>query len=106
VATNTFEGTHFVDQKVAVTALQYSLDLFPGFGTAQADAVGSLYADLGSDLFQANAVQGECASSVTSDLPSPELIINPQAIFICPTYYLLSAFRGRAFKVGYSHFTP
>ncbi|KAJ7690792.1 Alpha/Beta hydrolase protein [Mycena olivaceomarginata] len=34
------------NQKVAVTASQYSLDLFPGFGTAQADAVGSLYADL------------------------------------------------------------
>ncbi|KAF7335451.1 Carboxylic ester hydrolase [Mycena venus] len=83
VVTNTFEGTHFVNQKVSVTASQYSLELFPGFSTAQADAVSSLYADLGNDLFQVNAVQGE-------------------SIFICPTYYLLSAFRGRAFKAEFA----
>jgi len=81
--TSTFEGTDFVNQKVSVTASQYALELFPGFSTAQADAVGSLYADLGNDLFQVNAVQGE-------------------SIFICPTYYLLSAFRGRAFKAEFA----
>ncbi|KAF7335497.1 COesterase domain-containing protein [Mycena venus] len=31
--TNTFEGTLFVNQSVAVTAAQYSLNLFPDFGT-------------------------------------------------------------------------
>ncbi|KAF7375433.1 COesterase domain-containing protein [Mycena sanguinolenta] len=77
--TNTFEGTLFVNQSVAVTAAQYALDLFPGFGTAQADTVGALYADDGNELFQVDAVQGE-------------------AIFICPTYYLLNAFPGRSFK--------
>ncbi|KAJ7835554.1 alpha/beta-hydrolase [Mycena olivaceomarginata] len=77
--TNTFEGTAFVNQSVVVTAAQYSLDLFPGFSTAQADTVGSLYADLGTELFQVDAVQGE-------------------SIFICPTYYLLDAFPGRSFK--------
>jgi hypothetical protein len=58
--TNTFEGTAFVNQSVVVTAAQYSLDLFPGFSTAQADTVDSLYADLGTELFQVDAVQGEC----------------------------------------------
>ncbi|KAJ7470963.1 alpha beta-hydrolase [Mycena latifolia] len=77
--TNTFEGTAFVNQSVAVTAEQYSLNLFPKFGTAQADTVGALYADDGTQLFQVDAVQGE-------------------SIFICPTYYLLAAFPGRSFK--------
>ncbi|KAJ6520815.1 Alpha/Beta hydrolase protein [Mycena vulgaris] len=77
--TNTFEGTSFVNQSTTVTAAQYSLNLFPGFGTAQADTVGELYADVGNQLFQVNAVQGE-------------------SIFICPTYYILNAFQGRSFK--------
>ncbi|KAJ7917673.1 Alpha/Beta hydrolase protein [Mycena leptocephala] len=80
--TNTFEGTIFVNQEkknASVTAAQYSLELFPGFSTAQANTVGTLYADLGSQQFQVNAVQGE-------------------SIFICPTYYLLNAFPGRSFK--------
>ncbi|KAF7375452.1 Carboxylic ester hydrolase [Mycena sanguinolenta] len=77
--TNTFEGTIFVNQNVVVTAAQYSLDLFPDFGTAQADTVGALYANDGNELFQVNAIQGE-------------------SIFICPTYYLLNAFPGRSFK--------
>ncbi|KAJ6577853.1 Alpha/Beta hydrolase protein [Mycena capillaripes] len=77
--TNTFEGTIFVNQSVNVSAAQYSLNLFPDFSTAQADTVSSLYADVGDQLFQVNAVQGE-------------------SIFICPTYYLLNAFPGRSFK--------
>ncbi|KAJ6496019.1 alpha beta-hydrolase [Mycena sanguinolenta] len=64
---------------VVVTAAQYSLDLFPGFGTVQADRVGALYANDGNELFQVDAVQGE-------------------SILICPTYYLLNAFPGRSFK--------
>ncbi|KAJ6540509.1 Alpha/Beta hydrolase protein [Mycena capillaripes] len=77
--TNAFEGNDFVDQSVSVTAAQYSLELFPGFGPAQSNAVASLYCRLGTDLFQVNAVQGE-------------------SIFICPTYYLMNAFPGHAFK--------
>ncbi|KAJ6477550.1 Alpha/Beta hydrolase protein [Mycena sanguinolenta] len=79
--TNTFEGTDFVDQATGATAnaTQYALNLFPDFGPAQADKVGELYAGLGTPLFQENAVQGE-------------------SIFICPTYFLLSAFAGRSFK--------
>jgi len=77
--TNTFEGTAFVNQSVSVTAAQYSLNLFPDFTAAQANTVGALYADLGTQLFQVDAVQGE-------------------SIFICPTYNLLNAFPGRSFK--------
>lgn len=58
--TNTFEGTAFVNQSVSVTAAQYSLNLFPDFTAAQANTVGALYADLGTQLFQVDAVQGEC----------------------------------------------
>ncbi|KAF7375448.1 COesterase domain-containing protein [Mycena sanguinolenta] len=77
--TNTFEGTLFVNQSVVVTAAQYALDLFPDFGTAQANAVGALYANDGDELFQVDALQGD-------------------SIFTCPTYYLLNAFPGRSFK--------
>ncbi|KAJ7616829.1 Alpha/Beta hydrolase protein, partial [Mycena polygramma] len=79
--TNTFEGTDFVDQSTGATAnaTKYALELFPGFGPAQADQVGSLYAGLGTPLFQENAIQGE-------------------SIFICPTYLMLNAFPGRSFK--------
>jgi hypothetical protein len=58
--TNTFEGTAFVNQSVSVTAAQYSLNLFPNFTTAQANTAGALYADLGTQLFQVDAIQGEC----------------------------------------------
>ncbi|KAJ7476916.1 Alpha/Beta hydrolase protein [Mycena galericulata] len=79
--TNAFEGTVFVNQSAAATAnaTQYALDLYPNFGPAQADAVGKLYAGLGTQLFQEDAIQGE-------------------SIFICPTYYALHAFAGRSFK--------
>ncbi|KAJ7791801.1 alpha beta-hydrolase [Mycena olivaceomarginata] len=80
---NAFEGTVFVDQSISITAANYSLELFPNFGPAQARVVGALYAGLGTDQFQVNAVYGE-------------------SILLCPTYYLLNAFRGRAFKVAVS----
>ncbi|KAF7335495.1 Carboxylic ester hydrolase [Mycena venus] len=83
--TNTFEGDDFVNQNTGATAnaTQYALDLFPDFGPAQADKVGQLYAGLGTPLFQENAIQGE-------------------SIFICPTYFILGAFRGRAFKAEFA----
>ncbi|KAJ7692101.1 Alpha/Beta hydrolase protein [Mycena rosella] len=77
--TNTFEGTIFVNQSITSTAAQYAFDLFPNFGQAQANEVEALYSGLGTSIFQDNAVQGE-------------------SIFICPTYTLLRAFPGRAFK--------
>ncbi|KAJ7681346.1 Alpha/Beta hydrolase protein [Mycena rosella] len=79
--TNPFEGTQFVNQSTGPTAnaTQYALDLFPDFGAAQAHRVGALYSGLGTQLFQTTTVLGE-------------------SLFICPTYYLLRAFSGRAFK--------
>ncbi|KAJ7624940.1 Alpha/Beta hydrolase protein [Roridomyces roridus] len=77
--TNAFEGTLFVNQSVVATAAEQALDLFPNFTASQADEVSALYAGLGTDLFQVNGVMGE-------------------SIFICPTYSLLHAFAGRAFK--------
>ncbi|KAF8168656.1 Alpha/Beta hydrolase protein [Mycena galopus ATCC 62051] len=79
--TNAFEGTIFVNQSTTASAnaTEFALELFPNFEAAQADEVGALYAGLGTPIFQINAVMGE-------------------SIFICPTYYLLRAFAGRAFK--------
>ncbi|KAJ7743438.1 Alpha/Beta hydrolase protein [Mycena maculata] len=79
--TNTFEGTLFVNQSTAATAnaTQYALDLYPNFGPAQANKVGSLYAGLGTQVLQERAIIGE-------------------SWLICPTYYMLRAFAGRSFK--------
>jgi hypothetical protein len=57
---NAFESTSFVDQSISITATNYSLELFPNFGPAQACVVGALCAGLGTDQFQVNAVYGEC----------------------------------------------
>ncbi|CAK5266629.1 unnamed protein product [Mycena citricolor] len=79
--TNTFEGTVFVNTKIAVpNATTYALDLFPKVDLAEATTVASVYAGLGTDTFQVEAIMGE-------------------SIFICPTYYLLEAFpKGHSFK--------
>ncbi|KAJ7716032.1 Alpha/Beta hydrolase protein [Mycena olivaceomarginata] len=52
-------------------------------GTSFANKVGSLYAGLGTQLFQESAIIGE-------------------STLICPTYYLLRAFHGRAFKAEFA----
>ncbi|KAJ7920201.1 Alpha/Beta hydrolase protein, partial [Mycena leptocephala] len=79
--TNTFEGTIFVDQTTAATAnaTEYALDLYPNFNATQANRVGALYANLGTQLSQSNTIYGD-------------------SVFLCPTYNLLRAFSGRAFK--------
>ncbi|KAF7327249.1 Carboxylic ester hydrolase [Mycena kentingensis (nom. inval.)] len=83
--TNTLEGNMFVNQSSGATAnaTQYALNLFPNLQPAQAARVKNLYAGLGTPLEQQGAIQGE-------------------AIFICPTYYLLRAFRNKAFKGEFS----
>ncbi|KAF7311955.1 COesterase domain-containing protein [Mycena indigotica] len=81
--TNAFEGTAFVNQSAVITASKYSMGLFPKFGPAEEQRVGSLYAPLGNDLFQVNAVQGE-------------------SIFICPSYFVLQAFAGRSWKAEFA----
>ncbi|KAJ7189504.1 Alpha/Beta hydrolase protein, partial [Mycena pura] len=79
------EGDIFVNASVPASGnvKQYALELFPNLGTAQAEKVGELYADVGAPLDQSAAVVGE-------------------TILVCPTYSLLHAFSGRAFTAKFA----
>ncbi|KAF5360641.1 hypothetical protein D9756_005137 [Leucocoprinus leucothites] len=81
--TNSFEGWYpgFVDNRTADTVQipEYLANLFPELTQEQIDAGSAQYADQGTPFDQARAIMGE-------------------SIFICPTYYLLRAFKGRGFK--------
>ncbi|KAF9000854.1 Alpha/Beta hydrolase protein [Cyathus striatus] len=79
--TNTFEGTAFVNASTApsVKTAEYISQLFPTLGQAQISAAAAVYADQGTQIDQVIAIMGE-------------------SIIICPTYYLLRAFKGRSFK--------
>ncbi|KAF5360983.1 hypothetical protein D9756_005140 [Leucocoprinus leucothites] len=79
--TNTFEGTPFVDSNTAgtVTTPEYLGNLFPELTKDQVDAGAAQYAALGAPIDQARAIMAE-------------------AIFICPTYFLLHAFKNKSFK--------
>ncbi|KAL0579842.1 hypothetical protein V5O48_002150 [Marasmius crinis-equi] len=76
---NTNEGVIYVNQTAPANVGRYARDLFPTFGSEQADVVVQLYKGLGTELDQVNLVMGE-------------------AIFICPTYFVTRAFKDRAFK--------
>ncbi|KXN89063.1 Lipase 4 [Leucoagaricus sp. SymC.cos] len=79
--TNAFEGTPFVDASTAATVQTpaYLTNLFPEFHDAQVSEGTKQYVNQGTPLNQAITIMGE-------------------SIFICPTYSLLRAFKGRAFK--------
>ncbi|KAK7462813.1 hypothetical protein VKT23_007393 [Stygiomarasmius scandens] len=79
--TNTNEGVSFVDQSTGptVNTTVYAGQLFPNFELEQQQEAARLYAGLGTPLDQVNRMMGE-------------------AIFICPTYYVLDAFPLRSFK--------
>ncbi|KAL4258871.1 Carboxylic ester hydrolase [Pleurotus pulmonarius] len=79
--TNTREGNDFVDQRTAgtVTAADYTRRLFPYIGVVNAATAARLYAGVGAPIDQVNAIMGE-------------------AIFICPTYFMLNAFPGTSYK--------
>ncbi|GLB44902.1 putative type-B carboxylesterase lipase family protein [Lyophyllum shimeji] len=79
--TNTFEGALFIDPKTPadVDVPNYVAQLFPNFSAKEVAAAAAQYRDVGSPVFQVTAVMGE-------------------AIFICPSYFLLRAFGGRGFK--------
>ncbi|KAK1234054.1 hypothetical protein PQX77_002748 [Marasmius sp. AFHP31] len=77
---STNEGNVFVNQTATpLSASQYAGELFPLLGQEETMQAGELYVGLGPELVQENLIQGE-------------------TIFICPTYYLLSAFKDRAYK--------
>ncbi|KAI5119060.1 hypothetical protein M0805_001519 [Coniferiporia weirii] len=81
--TNTFEGRIFVDSDITsnMSLSDYTSQLFPTFGESQIEATVRQYTGIGLDTVvdQAIAIMGE-------------------SIFICPTYALLNAFKGRSFK--------
>ncbi|KAG2342022.1 alpha/beta-hydrolase [Suillus weaverae] len=76
---NSHEGNIFVDQSTTLDIADYVKMLFPTFGSAQIAGAVTMYQNQGSNVNQANLVMGE-------------------SIFVCPTYYLLSAFGERAWK--------
>ncbi|KAF9557104.1 alpha/beta-hydrolase [Agrocybe pediades] len=79
--TNSFEGVGFVNQATAnsIHVADYVAQIFPDLSLAHAQAVAAKYAEFGTNFAQLGKIFGE-------------------AILICPTYYLLRAFDGRAFK--------
>ncbi|KAJ3568625.1 hypothetical protein NP233_g5590 [Leucocoprinus birnbaumii] len=79
--TNSFEGTMFVNSRSAdtITTQDYMANLFPELTTEHIAAGAAQYAGLGAPINQARAVMSE-------------------AIFICPTYFLLRAFKNKCFK--------
>ncbi|KAJ7314752.1 Alpha/Beta hydrolase protein [Mycena albidolilacea] len=81
--TNAHEGTIFVNQSEEFDIAQYAQQLFPLFGAKEGEAVASTYRSLGFSLEQADAIMGE-------------------ALFICPTYVLLDAFRNQSYKGEYA----
>ncbi|KAF8914660.1 alpha beta-hydrolase [Mucidula mucida] len=79
--TNSNEGALFVNASTADTVVvsQYLKDLFPLLKNDSVDTAVNLYAGLGTPIEQVTTIMAE-------------------SIFVCPTYYLLAAFEGRAFK--------
>ncbi|KAF8824921.1 hypothetical protein HHX47_DHR7000292 [Lentinula edodes] len=77
--TNSNEGFIFVNQSNPIAASSYASNLFPKFGTEVANITAQIYAPFGYSLEQDELIMGE-------------------SIFICPTYYLLSAFQNKAWK--------
>ena len=60
--TNTFEGNFFVNQNTSATVqvADYVSQLFPNFGQREIDEAVTQYAGLGTNIFQVNAIMGEC----------------------------------------------
>ncbi|KXN89065.1 hypothetical protein AN958_06369 [Leucoagaricus sp. SymC.cos] len=86
--TNTVEGTLFVDSTTALSVHipECLVNLFPRFDKPQVKAASKVYASIGAPTDQAIAIMGE-------------------SIFVCPTYFLLLAFKGRGFKVLHTFFS-
>ncbi|KAF7365090.1 Carboxylic ester hydrolase [Mycena venus] len=81
--TNANEGALFNNQSAEYDVAQYTRNLFPLLGDKESRAVASLYQSLGSPVDQVNAIMGE-------------------STFVCPTYLLLDALSGKAYKGEYA----
>ncbi|KAK0435637.1 Alpha/Beta hydrolase protein [Armillaria borealis] len=79
--TNADEGAVFVNQSTADTVQvpEYLTQLFPNLSAQHRAVAIAKYSGLGTPIEQVTAILGE-------------------SIFVCPTYYLLRAYKGRAFK--------
>ncbi|KAF8451115.1 Alpha/Beta hydrolase protein [Boletus edulis BED1] len=77
--TNLNEGNQFVQKSLTMSASQYISQMFPNIKASEADSLAALYADFGTNVDQAIAGMSE-------------------AIFVCPTYYLMKAFGNNAWK--------
>ncbi|KAJ7573689.1 Alpha/Beta hydrolase protein [Mycena floridula] len=81
--TNAFEGSIFVNSENPLNATEFTRQMFPNLKAQETAAAQPLYQALGTDLDQDVAIHGE-------------------AIFICASYFLLDAFKGRSFKGEYA----
>ncbi|KAJ7259567.1 Alpha/Beta hydrolase protein [Mycena haematopus] len=81
--TNANEGALFINQTTELDVAEYVHNLFPLFGSKESSAVASLYESFGSSTDQLNAILGE-------------------STFVCPTYLLLNALSGKAYKGEYA----
>ncbi|KAF9479979.1 alpha/beta-hydrolase [Pholiota conissans] len=80
--TNTFEGTSFVDQSTANTVQvpDYISQLFPNIGPAAIKTATALYAGLGTNIFQVNAIMGESTHGEDVGFYFPSIILNPSGV--------------------------
>ncbi|KAK0211203.1 Alpha/Beta hydrolase protein [Desarmillaria ectypa] len=87
--TNSNEGGIFVDSSTADTVQvpEYLTQLFSNLGSQHRDVAVTKYSGLGTPIEQVTAIMGE-------------------TIFICPTYFLLRAFKGKAFKASSTTLRP
>ncbi|KAI3615392.1 cephalosporin esterase [Moniliophthora roreri] len=77
--TNTNEGPPFVNQSAPADAARYASSVFPRLGPREVMEAAKQYAAVGSPLDQVNQIMTD-------------------SIFVCPTYFLLNAFKDRGFK--------
>ncbi|THU83161.1 alpha/beta-hydrolase, partial [Dendrothele bispora CBS 962.96] len=75
--TNTNEGINFVNQTAPANATVYAGQLFPNFGLEQDEEVKAPFFPFSSKV---------------------QIIVGPPVTFICPTHFLLNAFRNNSFK--------
>nr|GAT59513.1 predicted protein [Mycena chlorophos] len=85
VVTNAHEGTGFINQTMPANATQFAHSLFPDLPVVETAKVAALYSEDGTvtQLMQEDAILSE-------------------SIFICPSYFILEAFHGRAYKAEFA----
>ncbi|KAG7095880.1 hypothetical protein E1B28_006569 [Marasmius oreades] len=84
VVSNSHEGDMYVNNATTpLSAGSFASQLFPTLKSKQMAEIDSMYKDLGSPLDQENLLVGE-------------------SLFICPSYFLLEAFKGASYKAEFA----